>query len=67
MTQQKQEAFMAAYESCHEPFLRYCSVLAWGRMDTRALYQELFLEKGGQINVFELLGLDPGHASGQAG
>lgn len=41
--------------------------IAWGRMDTRALYQELFLEKGGQINVFELLGLDPGHASGQAG
>lgn len=34
--------------------------IAWGRMDTRALYQELFLEKGGQINVFELLGLNAG-------
>ncbi|MCP5141735.1 MAG: type VI secretion system protein TssA [Chromatiales bacterium] len=34
--------------------------IAWGRMDTRALYQELFLEKGGQINVFHLLGLNPG-------
>ena len=33
--------------------------IAWGRMDTRALYQQLFLEQGGQINVFELLGLNP--------
>jgi type VI secretion system protein ImpA len=33
--------------------------IAWGRMDTRALYQELFLEQGGQINVFHLLGLKP--------
>ena len=32
--------------------------IAWGRMDTRSLYQQLFLEQGGQINVFELLGLD---------
>ncbi|MCB0638104.1 MAG: sigma-70 family RNA polymerase sigma factor [Lewinella sp.] len=43
MTQQKQEAFMAAYESCHEPFLRYCSVLAWGRMDTEDLVQDVLL------------------------
>jgi type VI secretion system protein ImpA len=32
--------------------------IAWGQMDTRALYQELFLNQGGQINVFHLLGLD---------
>ena len=32
--------------------------IAWGQMDTRALYQELFLDHGGQINVFHLLGLD---------
>ena len=32
--------------------------IAWGRMDTRSLYQQLFLEQGGQINVFELLGLN---------
>ncbi len=33
--------------------------IAWGQMDTRALYQELFLDQGGQINVFHLLGLNP--------
>jgi type VI secretion system protein ImpA len=29
----------------------------WGRLDTAALYEELFIRKGGQLNVFELLGL----------
>jgi type VI secretion system ImpA family protein len=31
--------------------------IAWGRMDARALYEELFLKQGGQISVFQLLGL----------
>ncbi|MGB1109840.1 MAG: type VI secretion system protein TssA [Gammaproteobacteria bacterium] len=37
--------------------------IAWGQMDTRALYQELFLEQGGQINVFHLLGLKSDEAA----
>jgi type VI secretion system protein ImpA len=36
--------------------------IAWGRMDTSALYEELFLKQGGQINVFQLLGLKPSDA-----
>jgi len=31
--------------------------IAWGRLDARELYEELFLKLGGQINVFQLLGL----------
>lgn len=30
----------------------------WGTMDTRELYKELFVECGGQLNIFELLGVD---------
>ena len=29
----------------------------WGNMNTAALYQELFLRLGGQLNIFEMLGL----------
>ena len=29
----------------------------WGRMNTADLYQELFLKLGGQLNIFEMLGL----------
>lgn len=35
----------------------------WGRLNTAELYQELFLRLGGQINIFEVLGIDsPGNA-----
>lgn len=30
----------------------------WGRMNTVELYHELFLKLGGQLNIFEMLGLD---------
>ena len=39
----KQEAFMEAYQHCHEPFLRYCSALAYGKMDTEDLVQDVLL------------------------
>ncbi len=29
----------------------------WGRMSTAELYQEVFVTRGGQLNIFELLGL----------
>lgn len=32
--------------------------VAWGSLNTAELYRELFLRTGGQINIFELLGLE---------
>lgn len=32
--------------------------IEWGRLSTSELYQELFIRKGGQLNIFELLGLE---------
>ena len=34
---------MQAYQPCHEPFVRYCSALAFGRMDTEDLVQDVLL------------------------
>ena len=34
---------MQAYQECHEPFLRYCSALAYGKMDTEDLVQDVLL------------------------
>ena len=34
---------MKAYATCHEPFLRYCSALAFGKMDTEDLVQDVLL------------------------
>ena len=31
--------------------------IAWGALNTAELYQELFIRQGGQISIFELLGL----------
>lgn len=31
----------------------------WGRCNTAELYQELFLQNNGQINLFEILGIEP--------
>ncbi len=30
----------------------------WGRMNTAELYQELFLRLGGQLNIFEMVGIE---------
>lgn len=54
----KQIEFMKAYQACHEPFIRYCSALAYGKMDTEDLVQDVLLtayrhfekiEKKGQL------------------
>lgn len=34
---------MEAYQACHEPFARYCSALAYGRMDVQDLMQDVLL------------------------
>ncbi|MGI0115456.1 type VI secretion system protein TssA [Zooshikella sp. RANM57] len=33
----------------------------WGTLDTVSLYQELFITRQGQINIFEMLGIKPDH------
>lgn len=43
MNDPKQKAFLAAYQKCHEPFVRYCSALAYGKMDTEDLVQDVLL------------------------
>lgn len=32
--------------------------IQWGRLSTSELYKEVFIRMGGQLNIFELLGLD---------
>lgn len=34
---------MKAYEACHDPFLRYCSALAYGKMDVQDLVQDVLV------------------------
>ena len=41
MKTEKQKAFMVAYELCHTEFLRYCSVVSYGRMDREDLVQDV--------------------------
>lgn len=44
---------MTAYNRCHDAFLRYCSALAYGKMDTEDLVQDVLLSayhKFEQIN-----------------
>ncbi len=43
MTNDKRTEFMQAYQPCHEPFARYCSALAYGRMDAQDLMQDVLL------------------------
>lgn len=43
MTNPKQKAFTEAYEACHDPFVRYCSALAFGKMDVEDLVQDVLL------------------------
>lgn len=40
---QKQSAFMQNYADCHESFIRYCSALAYGKMPTEDLVQDVLL------------------------
>ena len=40
---QKQKAFMEAYRPCHEALLKYCSALAYGKMETEDLVQDVLL------------------------
>lgn len=58
MVQPKQTAFMEAYRPCHDSFLRYCTALAYNRMDVEDLVQDVLLsayehfekiEKKGQL------------------
>jgi RNA polymerase sigma-70 factor (ECF subfamily) len=43
VTDDPRTAFMQAYQKCHEPFARYCSALAYGRMDAQDLMQDVLL------------------------
>jgi len=43
MSKTKQSIFLKAYQSCHEPFLRYCSALTYGKMDCEDLVQDVML------------------------
>ncbi len=44
---------MEAYAKCHEPFVRYCSALAYGRMPAEDLVQDVLLTT---YNRFEKIG-----------
>ncbi|MBJ7540001.1 type VI secretion system protein TssA [Marinomonas transparens] len=39
------------------PYLIY-TACDWGKLSAPELYQEIFLQKGGQINVFEIMGIE---------
>lgn len=43
MSKSKQEIFLNAYQDCHQAFARYCSALAYGKMDTEDLMQDIVL------------------------
>lgn len=43
MVEDHRIAFSRLYEKCHEPFLRYCSALSFGRMDVEDLVQDVLL------------------------
>jgi len=43
MADPKQQAFLQAYQACHAPFVRYCSALAYGKMDAEDLVQDVLL------------------------
>ena len=53
MATEKQTAFMHAYAQCHEPFLRYCSALAYGKMDVQDLVQDVLLTAFQQFERIE--------------
>lgn len=41
MVDAKQSEFLKVYEACHDRFLRYCSSLAFGKMDVQDLVQDV--------------------------
>lgn len=43
MSPDPRTAFMEAYAPCHGPFVRYCSAVAYGRMDAEDLMQDVLL------------------------
>lgn len=43
MADDQRTEFMLAYQPCHEPFVRYCSALAYGKMDAQDLIQDVLL------------------------
>lgn len=43
MIKEKQKAFMSAYQPHHEAFMRYCSALAYGKMDVEDLVQDVLV------------------------
>lgn len=43
MNQQKQTLFMEAYASCHDPFIRYCSALAYNKIELEDLVQDVLV------------------------
>ncbi len=43
MTKTKQSDFLKAYQNCHEPLVRYCSVVSHGKMDAEDLVQDVLL------------------------
>ena len=53
MADAKQQAFMKAYEACHDRFLRYCSSLAYGKMDVQDLVQDVLVSAYHQFEKIE--------------
>lgn len=47
------------------PFLIY-KAIDWGRMNTSQLYQELFVQDQGQLNIFEMMGVGNTNQEAQA-
>ncbi|MEM9928840.1 MAG: sigma-70 family RNA polymerase sigma factor, partial [Bacteroidota bacterium] len=43
VTTPKQTAFLAAYDACHDAFLRYATTVAFGKCDVRDLVQDVLL------------------------
>lgn len=44
---------MQAYQKCHEPFVRYCSALAYGKMDAQDLVQDVLLSAFQKFETIE--------------
>ena len=43
MTEKKQSAFLKAYAPCHDDFAKYCTTLAFGKMEADDLMQDVLL------------------------
>lgn len=41
MSSSKQEKFLEFYQECHDPFVRYCTALTYGKMDMEDLVQDV--------------------------